>query len=199
MTSRLSALLGRGFLLGLCAMLFACSPEVKFQLTDVTGAEFGKTLELQDHNGQARNLKQFQGQVVVVIFGYTQCPDFCPTALSQMTQVLKELGSEASKVQVLFVTVDPERDSPSLLKAYVTAFNPTFLGLWGDAAATLKVTKEFKIVVQKNPSKGEGYSVAHSSHILILDQHVRLRLFAPNQTPTKAFVADLSLLIKNTK
>jgi cytochrome oxidase Cu insertion factor (SCO1/SenC/PrrC family) len=109
-------------MLGLCAILFACSPEVKFQLTDVTGAEFGKTLELQDHNGQARNLKQFQGQVVVVIFGYTQCPDFCPTTLSQMTQVLKELGSEASKVQVLFVTVDPERDTPSLLKAYVTAW-----------------------------------------------------------------------------
>ncbi len=172
------------------------APSVKFQLTDVTGADFGKTLALTDHNGKARTLADFKGKVVVIFFGFTQCPDVCPTTLAEMAKVVKELGVDGEKVQVLFVSVDPERDTKDLLKQYVTAFNPTFIGLVGDAAATTRATKEFKVYVQKQPTKAGGYSVDHSAGTFILDHKGSLRLFAQPNAASGALLSDIRTLVK---
>mgnify|MGYP002789635029 CR=1 FL=1 len=124
-----------GFVL-VAAILAGCGspdPGVKFQLTDVTGANFGKELALTDHNGKRRTLADFRGKVVTVFFGFTHCPDVCPTTLAEMALVAKELGGDADRLQVLFVTVDPERDTPEVLRRYVPSFHPSFLGLYGNA------------------------------------------------------------------
>ena len=185
-------------LLPLILLLAACGQPAgpKFQLTDVTGAPFGKALALTDHAGKPRTLEDFKGKVVVIFFGYTQCPDVCPTTLAEMAKVVKELGANGERVQVLFVTVDPERDTPQLLRQYVTAFNPAFLGLHGDAAATTRATKEFKIFVQKQPTKSGGYSVDHSAGTFIVDPQGRLRLFAQHGVAAPALVADIRTLLK---
>jgi len=185
-------------LLPLILLLAACGQPAgpKFQLTDVTGAPFGKALALTDHAGKPRTLEDFKGKVVVIFFGYTQCPDVCPTTLAEMAKVVKELGANGERVQVLFVTVDPERDTPQLLRQYVTAFNPAFLGLHGDAAATTRATKEFKIFVQKQPTKSGGYSVDHSAGTFIVDPQGRLRLFGQHGVAAPALVADIRTLLK---
>ena len=171
-------------------------PAPKFHSTDVTGANFGKTLALADHNGKPRTLADFQGKIVVIFFGFTQCPDVCPTTLAEMAKVVKELGADGDKVQVLFVSVDPERDTPELLKQYVTAFNPSFLGMVGDAEATARTAKEFKVYVQKQPTKSGGYSVDHSAGTFILDQQGRLRLFAQYGAGAQALLGDIKMLLK---
>jgi protein SCO1/2 len=182
----------------LVGLLAACGQPVapKFQSTDVTGANFGKTLALTDHTGKPRTLADFQGKVVVLFFGFTQCPDVCPTTLAEMAKVVKELGADGGKVQVLFVSVDPERDTPELLKQYVTAFNPSFLGMVGDAEATVRATKEFKVYVQKQPTKSGGYSVDHSAGTFILDQQGRLRLFAQYGAGAPVLLNDIKALLK---
>jgi protein SCO1/2 len=182
------------------------SQQPKFQLTDVTGANFGKTLTLTDHTGKPRTLADFQGKVVVVFFGFTQCPDVCPTTLGEMAKVVKELGADGGKVQVLFVSVDPERDTRELLKQYVTAFHPSFLGLSGDVEATKVAAKEFKVYVQKQPAaksdkgdkgdKSGSYSVDHSAGTFILDQQGRLRLFAQYGAGAPALLNDIKTLLK---
>jgi protein SCO1/2 len=169
---------------------------LKFQLTDVTGANFGKALALTDHSGKPRTLADFRGKVVVIFFGFTQCPDVCPTTLAEMGKVVKELGADGDKVQVLFVSVDPERDTRELLKQYTTAFHPSFLGLSGDAEATARATKEFKIFVQKQPTKGGGYSVDHSAGTFILDGQGRLRLFAQHGAGAPVLMGDIRTLLK---
>ena len=181
--------------------LAGCGPQAqtgapKFQLTDVTGAPFGKSLALTDHTGKPRTLADFQGKVIVLFFGFTQCPDICPTTLAEMAKVVKELGPDGSKVQVLFVSVDPERDTQALLSQYVTAFNPTFLELRGDADATLKAAKEFKVYVQKQPPKNGNYSVDHSAGTFVLDQRGQLRLFAQHNAGAQALIADIRTLLK---
>ena len=131
---------------GLALLLAACGDEgPKFQLTDVTGATFGRDIQLTDHNGKPRTLADFRGKVVVVFFGYTHCPDFCPATLAELAAVASELGGDAGRMQVLFITVDPERDTPAVLSKYVPAFNPGFLGLRGDAEATTRTAKDFKV------------------------------------------------------
>ncbi len=186
----------------LLALLGGCGPQqpaaVKFQLTDVTGADFGKSLALTDHTGKPRTLADFQGKVVVIFFGFTQCPDVCPTTLAEMAKVVKELGADGAKVQVLFVSVDPERDTKELLKQYVTVFNSTFLGLVGDAEATVRAAREFKVYVQKQPPKtpGGSYSVDHSAGTFILDQQGRLRLFAQYGVGAAALLGDIKTLLK---
>jgi protein SCO1/2 len=168
----------------------------KFQLTDVTGASFGKSLALTDHNGKPRTLADFKGKVVVIFFGFTQCPDVCPTTLSEMGKVLKELGADGDQVQVLFVSVDPERDTAELLRQYTTAFHPSFLGLRGDMDATRAAAKEFKVIFQKVQLKTGGYSVDHSAGMFILDQQGQLRLFAQHGASGQALLADIRTLIK---
>jgi len=182
----------------LIALAAACgqSAAPKFQLTDVTGANFGKSLALTDHSGKSRTLTDFQGKVVVIFFGFTQCPDVCPTTLAEMAKVVKELGTDGEKVQVLFVSVDPERDTRELLKQYVTAFHPSFLGLSGDADATTRAAKEFKVYVQKQPTKTGGYTVDHSAGTFIMDQQGRLRLFAQYGAGAPILLGDIKTLLK---
>ncbi|HYC49001.1 MAG TPA: SCO family protein [Burkholderiales bacterium] len=167
----------------------------KFQSTDVTGASFGRKLDLTDHNGQRRTLADFKGKVVVVFFGFTHCPDACPTTLSELSTVARELGPDAQRMQVLFVTVDPQRDTPEVLRQYVPSFHPSFLGLYGTADELAATAKEFKVYVQKQPQPGGNYTVDHSAGTFILDQEGRLRLFANYGAGAKVLLHDIRLLL----
>jgi len=160
-------------------LLVACEAGgPKFKSTDITGVDYGKQLSLTDPNGTPRSLQDFRGKVVVLFFGYTHCPDVCPTTLAEMAQVMKKLGAEADRVQVLFVTVDPERDTPVVLSRYVPAFDPRFLGLYGDADATRRAAKEFKVFYEAKKGEAPGeYTVDHSAGSYVLDTTGRLRLF----------------------
>lgn len=174
------------------------APEApRFKLTDVTGASFGKDFALTDHNGQRRTLADFKGKVVTLFFGFTHCPDVCPTTLGEMALVMKELGPDAARLQVLFVTVDPERDTPEVLKRYVPAFHPSFLGLAGSAEDIARTAKEFKIFYQKQKlPNGSGYSMDHSAGTYILDGEGRLRLFAQYGAGAPSLLHDIRLLLK---
>lgn len=179
--------------------LTACTeqPETpRFKLTDVTGASFGKDFALTDHNGQRRTLADFKGKVVTLFFGFTHCPDVCPTTLGEMAVVMKELGRDADRLQVLFVTVDPERDTAEVLKRYVPAFHPSFLGLTGSADDIARTTREFKIFYQKQPLPNGGYSMDHSAGTYILDGEGRLRLFAQYGIGAPAMLNDIRQLLK---
>lgn len=183
----------------LAALLAGCggAPETpKFKLTDVSGAGFGRELNLTDHNGQPRTLADFRGKVVAVFFGFTHCPDACPTTLAEMAQVAQALGRDADQFQVLFVTVDPERDTPQVLKQYVPSFNPAFLGLHGNAEATARAAKEFKVFYQKQPVKGGSYSVDHGAGTFILDRQGRLRLFAQYGQGAEPMLHDIRILLR---
>jgi protein SCO1/2 len=183
---------------GLVALLLAaCAPEKpSFKSVDVTGAEFGRELALTDHTGKARTLADFKGKVVAVFFGFTRCPDVCPTTLAEMKLVKERLGADGDKLQVLFVTVDPERDTPELLAKYVPAFDPTFLGLRGDAAETAKTAKEFKVFYQKAPGTSpDNYSIDHTAATFIYDPQGRLRLFAKHSSGADALTQDIKLLL----
>ena len=180
------------------ALLAGCNsaPEPPgFKLTDVTGVGFGRELNLTDHNGKARTLADFRGKVVTVFFGFTHCPDVCPTTLVEMAHVVKALGADGDKVQVLFVTVDPERDTDQVLKLYVPSFHPAFLGLRGDPEATARAAKEFKVYYQKQPVKDGGYSVDHFAGTFVLDREGRLRLFAQYGQGADLFLHDIRLLL----
>ncbi len=167
-----------------------------FKLTDVTGASFGKTLELNDHNGQRRTLADFKGKVVALFFGFTHCPDVCPTTLVEMGAVMKELGEDAGRVQVIFVSVDPERDTADVLKRYVPAFHPSFLGMTGTADEIARAAKEFKIYYQKQKLASGGYTMDHSAGTYLLDGEGRLRLFAQYGAGAPALIHDIRLLLK---
>ena len=179
----------------LCAGCDKPAPAPKFALTDVTGANFGKELALTDHNGKPRTLADFRGKVVVIFFGYTHCPDVCPTTLAELAIVAKELGGNAERMQVLFVTVDPERDTQEVLHKYVPSFNPSFLGLYGNAEATMRAAREFKIFYQKQPLPGGDYSVDHSAGTYVLDQQGRLRLFAQYGRGAPDLLHDIRILL----
>jgi protein SCO1 len=167
-----------------------------FQLTDLTGADFGRGFQLTDHNGKARTLEDFKGKVVAIFFGYTYCPDVCPTTMGELALVMKELGKDAERVQVLFITVDPERDTPALLSRYVPAFHPSFLGLYGDNDAILRTAKEYKIFFQKQPIAGGGYTVDHSAGTYLYDAAGRLRLFAAYGQGAPKLLHDIRLLLE---
>jgi protein SCO1/2 len=147
----------------------------KFKSTDITGVDYGRTLELADTGGRVRHLQDFRGKAVVLFFGFTHCPDVCPTTLADIAGALKTLGTDADRVQVLFVTVDPERDTPADLQRYVSAFDPRFIALRGDAEATQRVAKDFKIYYEKR-KQGDTYTVDHSSQTYVIDPAGRLRL-----------------------
>jgi protein SCO1/2 len=183
-------------------LLAACG-DAGFKNTDVSGADYAKNFALTDQTGKPRTLADFKGKVVTIFFGYTQCPDVCPTTMVQMSEVMKKLGKDADKVQVLFVTIDPERDTQVLLSQYVPAFDPRFLGLRGDAETTAKVAKDFKVFYQKVPGKTPGtYTMDHSAGSYVYDPQGRLRLFVrhapPNEDPSQSIdrlVADIKLLL----
>jgi protein SCO1/2 len=182
----------------LAALLFlaACTDSApKFKSTDITGADYGKSLELVDHTGKPRHLEDFRGKAVVLFFGFTHCPDVCPTTLADTAQALKALGPEAERVQVLMVTVDPERDTPDVLAKYVTAFDPRFLGLRGDVAATQRAAKEFKVYFEKRKS-GDSYSVDHSGQSYVIDPQGRLRLLVRPDRLGADLADDLRTVLK---
>jgi protein SCO1/2 len=183
--------------IALAALLLAgCNPTTPFQGSDVTGAAFGRDFHLADHNGKPRTLADFRGKVVVIFFGYTQCPDFCPTTMSELAGVMQKLGPDAKRVQVLFITVDPERDTPELLSRYVPAFDPSFLGLYGDAAATSDVAKEFRIIYQKQPGPTPGsYSMDHSTGTFLFDPQGRLRVYESYAQGPDAIAHDIRALL----
>jgi protein SCO1 len=188
-----------GLLIFAAVLLGGCDKpesESKFELTDVTGANFGKELALTDHNGKPRTLADFRGKVVVVFFGFIHCPDVCPTTLADLATVAGELGKDAENMQVLFVTVDPERDKPDVLRQYVPSFNPAFLGLYGDADATARAAKEFKIFYQKQALPGGSYTLDHSAGTYVLDRQGRLRLFAQYGQGAATLLHDIRILLQ---
>ena len=178
--------------------LAACDGRApKFRSTDITGADYGKALALVDHHGKLRRLEDFRGKAVVLFFGYTHCPDVCPTTLADLAQVMRQLGPLADRVQVLFVTVDPERDTQQVLAKYVPAFDPRFLGLRGDAEATRAAAKEFKIYYEKRPGKTPGeYSVDHSAQTYVFDPQGRLRLYVRQERLAEDLAPDLRTLLQ---
>lgn len=190
------------WLAALLALLAACGPAEtpppapKFLATDITGASWGRDFRLTDHNGQVRTLADFRGKVVALFFGYTHCPDVCPTTLSDFAMAIRELGEDGNRVQVLFVTVDPERDTPALLAEYVPSFNPGFLGLRADPAALAELAKEFKVVYQKNSVTGAAdYLIDHSAGTYVFDGHGKIRLHIAYGTPPAAIAKDLRTLL----
>lgn len=169
---------------------------VTFLSTDISGADFGKDFHLTDHNGKARALADFRGSVVAMFFGYTQCPDVCPTSMTAMAEVMKQLGPDAQRVQVLFVTVDPERDTPPMLAQYVPQFHPSFLGLYGDAPATQQVAKDFKVFYEKRPGQTPtAYTIDHTAGTYLFDPQSRLRLFVKHGEHPDRVAADIRLLL----
>ncbi len=179
--------------------LSACQPAPQapaFQATDVTGAGFARDFRLTDHNGRVRTLADFKGKAVAIFFGYTHCPDVCPTTLSDFARALETLGPLADRVQVIFVTVDPQRDTPELLKAFVPAFNPGFLGMYGDEATLKQLAKEYKVVYQKTSVKAaDDYLIDHSAGTYVYDPEGRLRLHVPYGSGPEAIAQDLKTLL----
>jgi len=179
------------------------SGRAQFKHTDVTGADYARDFALTDHNGKKVTLADYRGRVVTVFFGFTQCPDVCPTALAEMRAVVEKLGPDGSKLQVLFITVDPQRDTQALLAQYVPAFNPAFVGLYGDAETTAKVAKDFKVFYQKVPGKTAGsYTVDHTAGTYVFDPQGKLRLFVrpppsgePASTTADRLIGDIRLLL----
>jgi protein SCO1/2 len=178
-----------------CERFGAKSP---FKSIDVTGAPMGGELRLTDHNGKPRTLADFRGKVVLVNFGYTQCPDVCPTTLADLASAMKKLGADASQVQVLFVTVDPKRDKPELLRQYLPAFDPAFLGLYGDEAATKKVEGDFKIYAAERPGKTpQTYTVDHAAQTFAFDKQGKLRLVMGYGMAPEAIASDVRILLNS--
>ena len=171
-------------------------PKTVFANTDITGLGYGKDFSLTDHNGKPRTIADFRGKLVFVFFGYTHCPDICPTTLSDMAGIMKALGSDADKLQVLFITLDPERDTPEVMAGFVPAFHPAFLGLYGDRPATEKVARDFKIFQQRVPGPdGKSYTIDHTAASYVFDTRGNLRLFVRHGQNGAPLLNDLKLLL----
>jgi protein SCO1/2 len=183
----------------MASVLAGCQPAPQlpvFQATDITGATFARDFRLTDHNGQPRILADFKGKVVAIFFGYTHCPDVCPTTLSDFAAALKQMGAQAGQVQVIFVTLDPQRDTPELLKQFVPAFNPGFLGMYTDETSLKLLAKEYKLVYQKTSVKSaDDYLIDHSAGTYVYDAKGRLRLLVPYGSIPDAIAQDLKTLL----
>ena len=167
-----------------------------FKGIDITGAEYARTFELPDQNGKLRTLADFKGKVTVVFFGFTQCPDVCPSTLAELSQVKKQLGAAGQDVQGIFISVDPKRDTPALLKAYVESFDPGFVALRGTPEQTTATAKEFKVFFAQVPGKTEGsYSVDHTAGSYVFDRQGKVRLFVRYGSGAEALAADLKTLL----
>lgn len=192
------------FLLGALAYAWwawpgAASQRASFEAVDITGADWGRGFELTDFNGNHRSLADFRGKLVLLFFGYTNCPDVCPTTMAKLGQVMRLLGADANQVQGLFVTVDPKRDTPQLLAQYVPAFFPTFIGLYGSDQQTASAAKEFKVYFQaQKPGASGFYTVDHSGPVFALDRKGRPRLFIKSEMNADAIARDLRILLKES-
>ena len=192
----LGAVLAWGLLPALVACDRAGAPAAGFKGVDITGADYAKSLNLLDMNGQRRQLAEFKGKVLVVFFGYVQCPDVCPTTLAELAAVKKAMGADGDKVQGIFVTVDPERDTPELLKAYMANFGPDFIALHGSLDETKAAAKDFKVFFAKVPGKTEGsYTIDHTAGSYLFDPQGRVRVFSRYGSGAEALRADLAALL----
>ncbi|MCA0212992.1 MAG: SCO family protein [Proteobacteria bacterium] len=189
----------RAFLLACVAGLAACSPDKpQFRAIDITGAEYARDFNLTDHNGQPRSIKDFAGKVVVVFFGFTQCPDVCPTALAELAEVKRMLGKDGDKLQGIFVTVDPERDTPEVLKGYMANFDPSFLALRGTAEQLAAMAKDYKVYYKKVDGKTPtSYTMDHSAGSFVYDTQGRIRLYTRYGSGAQALADDIRLLLKS--
>lgn len=189
----------RTLLCSLAFLLVACGAKtasVHFNAVDVTGADWGRDFKLAAPDGKPRSLADFRGKAVALFFGYTHCPDVCPTTMSRLHVAMKSLGDDAKRVQVIFVTLDPERDTPELLAQYVPAFDPSFIGLYGSPDAIAATAKEFRVFYQKQPGSTPGnYTLDHSAGIFVFDPQGRLRLFMRDGETPANIAADLKLLL----
>jgi protein SCO1 len=184
--------------LGSFALLAGCAEnKPAFKAVDITGADYAKDFPLPDADGRMRGIRDFAGKVVVVFFGYTQCPDACPTTLAEIAQAKKLLGPDGAKVQPILITVDPERDKPEVLKAYVGNFGPDFIALRGTPEQTAAVAKDFKVYYKKVEGKTPGsYLMDHSAASYVYDTQGRLRLYARYNGGAQALADDIKLLLK---
>jgi len=182
------------------ALLIGCAPDKpQFKSIDLTGADYAQDFSLMDHNGRLRTIKDFAGKVVVVFFGFTQCPDVCPTSMAELAQVKQLLGPDASRLQAIFITVDPERDTPELLRAYMANFDPTFLALRPTPAQLPQLAKDFKVYYKKVEGRTEGsYSMDHSAGSYIFDGNGRIRLYNRYGAGADVLASDIRLLLKST-
>jgi protein SCO1/2 len=172
------------------------APPQHFNAVDMTGAEYARQFNLPDFDGKPRTLADFKGKVTAVFFGYTQCPDACPTTMAALSAVDQTLGADAPRLQVVFITLDPSRDTPALLKNYVTNFRPDFLALRGDEAQTKAVAKEFRVYYEKVPGKtADGYSIDHMAGTYVFDTQGRIRLFAKQNMDPTQLAADVKVLL----
>ena len=179
-------------------LVAACSEKQQsFTSIDLTGATYAKDFELTDHNGQVRHLKDFSGKVVIMFFGFTQCPDMCPTTMLELAEIKKNLGKDGDRLQALFVTVDPERDTPEILKAYMTNFDPTFLALTTTPEKLAELAKDYKVYYKKVPGKTPtSYTMDHSAGSYVYDTEGQLRLFTRYGTGAAALTQDIQQLLK---
>ena len=193
-----AAMLARLLLIVLAALLGGCdSSAERFNNVDITGANYARDFRLTDFNGKPRTLGDFRGKVVVMFFGYTQCPDVCPTTMTDMAEVKRRLGPDGEKVQVIFVTLDPDRDTAEVLSQYVPGFDPTFLGLRGTREETAAIAKDFKVFYQKVPGKTEtSYTMDHTAGSYVFDTEGRVRLFMRHAGGVDPIVADLRKLLR---
>ncbi|MDP1691956.1 MAG: SCO family protein [Burkholderiaceae bacterium] len=189
--------LNRRLALFAIAGLAACSAEKPaFKGIDITGAEYARQLTLPDASGKPRTLADFKGKVTVVFFGFTQCPDVCPTALAELAEVKQKLGPDGDKLQPVFVTVDPERDTPAVIGAYVAGFGRDFVALRGSLEQTRATAKEFKVFFAKVPGKTEGsYTIDHTAGSFVFDAQGRVRLFIRHGGGAEALASDIKLLL----
>lgn len=187
----------RRLLAGLVAAplaLWGCNDGPSFHSMDVTGADFGKDFRLTDTEGRVRTLADFRGKLVMIFFGFVQCPVVCPTALIRAVEVRRALGREGEKIQVIFITLDPERDTPEVIKGYTDAFDPAFIGLYSDLAGTEKVAKEFRVYYQKVP-EGSSYTIDHTAYTYVYDGLGRLRLTVRHDQPAEKTTEDIRRLL----
>ena len=181
-------------------LIGACSePKPQFRGVDITGADYGRDFPLADHNGQPRSIKDFAGKVVIVFFGYTQCPDVCPTSMAELAEVKKLLGPDGDKLQGIFVTVDPARDTAEMLKAYMTNFDPSFLALIPTPEQLAAIAKDFKVYYKRVEGKTPtSYTMDHSAGSYMYDPQGRLRLYNRYGSGAPALAADAKLLLKGS-
>ncbi len=184
-------------LTGVLGVISACSEsKPSFSAIDITGADYAKDFALTDHNGQPRSIKDFAGKVVVVFFGFTQCPDVCPTSMTELAEVKKLLGKDGARLQGLFVTLDPQRDTPELLKAYMTNFDPTFLALYTTPEKLEVLAKDYKVYYKKADGKtSTSYTIDHSAGSYVYDTQGKLRLYTRYGTGAPKLAADIKLLL----
>jgi protein SCO1/2 len=177
-------------------LLGGCSDPARFVSTDLSTVDWGRDFSLTDHNGKATRLADFHGKAVVMFFGYTQCPDVCPTTMATMRDAMALMGDDAKRVQVLFVTIDPARDTPALLAQYVPAFHPSFLGLYGDEKTIAALAKDFKVFYAKQPGSTPGsYSVDHSTGSYAFDPQGKLRLLIRHGETAANVAKDIQALL----